>query len=253
MVASSGAQRRQDATREPSYFEGVRRAERRYEIQLRRIAKHVADIVYAFPAGDPQSLPALMEALERYAEAIDPWARATASTIIADVAARDARAWLRHSRAIGASLREEIASAPIGSIVQRLIAEQTDLIKSIPRDAAARAQKLTLDIVQGGRRYDEAVPMIQDTGRVTRSRATMIARTETARAQSAIVQARAMFVGSDQYRWMTVRDADVRRAHRRLHGKVFNWNDPPVAEDGGQRHHPGDFPNCRCYADPLLT
>jgi SPP1 gp7 family putative phage head morphogenesis protein len=90
---------------------------------------------------------------------------------------------------------------------------------------------------------------------MTLNRANLIGRTEVAKASSAIVQARAQYIGSDSYIWRSVQDADVRRMHRLLNGTVHRWDDPPIAEDPiskGIRHHPGEFPNCRCYAEPIL-
>jgi SPP1 gp7 family putative phage head morphogenesis protein len=101
-----------------------------------------------------------------------------------------------------------------------------------------------MDYATGGRRYADLVDMIRNTTGVTVSRATLIARTETAKAQSAIVQARSQTLGIEGYIWRTVMDIDVRPEHQRLEGTFHRWDDPPVAEASGERHHPGAFPNC---------
>jgi SPP1 gp7 family putative phage head morphogenesis protein len=237
---------------EYGFWQWVRRAERRYAQWLRGIANHVSEIVRAFEPGDPAVLPDLQYTLSRYAEGIEPWARAISARMVQEVAGRDARAWFRASRNIGKSLRKEIYEAPIGHVAQQIVNEQVDLIGSIPRQEGERVQRLTMQGVSGGKRYSEVVPEILRTNDVTRNRAILIARTETAKAQSSIVQARALSVGADQYTWRSVGDADVRRIHKILNGHVFNWTDPPVAEEGGQRHHPGAFPNCRCWAEPII-
>jgi SPP1 gp7 family putative phage head morphogenesis protein len=104
-----------------------------------------------------------------------------------------------------------------------------------------------------GDRYETIIPKIQaKVSGMTRNRATLIARTETAKTASAFVQARAKYIGADTYIWRTVRDADVRPAHKRLEGTVHSWDAPPIAEEGGQRHHPGEFPNCRCFSEPRI-
>jgi SPP1 gp7 family putative phage head morphogenesis protein len=172
--------------------------------------------------------------------------------MVAEVSRRDEVAWRRLGDDIGQRLRAEIAGAPTGELMRRLQADQIELITSIPIDAGRRVQKLTRELVAGGRRYDEAVPMILASGDVAVSRATLIARTETATAASALTQARATHIGSEGYIWRTARDRDVRPCHRHLEGTFHRWDDPPIAEKNGTRHHPGRFPNDRCWAEPVI-
>jgi SPP1 gp7 family putative phage head morphogenesis protein len=239
---------------EYGFWQWVRRAERRYAQWLRGIAGHVSSIVRAFEPGDPAVLPDLNYTLNKYADGIEPWARAVSARMVQEVAGRDATAWFRASRDIGKSLRREINEAPIGHVAQQIVNDQVGLIGSIPRQEAERVQRLTMEGVSDGKRYSEIVPEILRTNDITRNRAILIARTETAKAQSAIVQARSLYVGAPQYTWRTVGDADVREAHRKLEGRVCSWDDPPVAEANGARHAPGEYPNCRpsCWAEPLI-
>lgn len=238
--------------REAAYFDKVRRAEIQYGVQLRKIARTVADFIVQYPIGDRAAVQELTSLLSRYADILRPWARATGQRMIAEVAQRDAQAWFKASKAVGRELRRELQETPLGIQVRQLLEDQVNLITSIPLDAGRRVQELTQEYLSGGKRYKELVPMIQQSGQITINRATLISRTETAKAQSALTQARARYVGAESYAWRTVRDLDVRPAHKRLEGKVFRWDDPPIAEEGGQRHHPGEFPNCRCYAEPVL-
>jgi SPP1 gp7 family putative phage head morphogenesis protein len=230
--------------RESAHFLQVRKVEGRYAQQLRAVGRTVGRLIGAFDIGDQSVIPEMLEMLARYAETLQPWARATARRLIAEISRRDAAAWFKSSRDIGVGLRELIEQAPIGFVAQQLVNDQVDLITSLPIEAGRRVQKHTMEFVTGGRRYDELVELVKASGEVTTSRATLIARTETAKAQSAIMQARAQFVGADQYIWRTVRDSRVRAEHRRLEGTVHRWDDPPVAETRGDRHHPGEFPNC---------
>lgn len=235
---------RRQRAREAQYFEKVRRAETSYAIQLRRIARFVDDIVRQFEPGSAEAAVQIQQMLERYAELLRPWALSAGQRMIVEVARRDEQAWFKASQAVGRELRREIRETPIGNQVRRLLEDQVLLITSIPLDAAERVQQLTREYLSGGRRYAELVPMIQQTGQVTINRATLIARTETAKAASALTQARARYVGAEAYVWRTARDRDVRAAHKRLEGTIHRWDTPPIAEEGGQRHHPGEFPNC---------
>jgi len=248
-------QSRRQREREAEHFSRVRNAYYAYAVKLRRIARHVGDIIAAFPPGDPNATTEIQRYLQQYAYILRPWARQAGALMIAEVSRRDETAWFRHARMIGRELKREILRAtPIGEEVKRILDEQVELITSIPTEAAERVQQISREYWTGGRRYDEMVNMIMNSGNVTLSRATLIARTETAKTSAAVTQARANFVGSTHYIWRTVRDVDVRKAHKKLEGQVCSWDDPPVAEENGTRHHPGNFPNCRpsCYAEPIL-
>lgn len=242
---------RRQLARERAYFEKVRLAERAYGIALRRIARSVGHVVSAFSPDDPAHLAQIVASLESYSRMLHPWARAAAARMIAEVARRDDAAWRRLSDQLGRDLRAELTTAPTGDLMRRLQDEQVALITSIPIDAARRVQALARDLVSGGRRYDEVVPAILASGGVAASRATLIARTETARAASSLTRARAEHVGSEGYVWRTARDVDVRPSHRRMEGKFCRWDDPPLVEPG-HRYHAGGFPNCRCWPEPVI-
>ena len=97
----------------------------------------------------------------------------------------------------------------------------------------------------------DAIPAIMKLGSQTVGRARTIARTEVSRAQSALTQARAEYVGSEGYVWRTVGDADVRDSHAEMEGKYVRWDSPPKLSDGTVTHA-GMIYNCRCWAQPIL-
>lgn len=248
-IRLSARQRR----REAQHFARVQNAQAVYQAQLRRVARQVGEIINAYPVGDPAALAALQSLLDQYAVVLRPWAYAAAQRMIAEVLRRDETAWFRHAAMIGVELKREILGAtPLGEVMRRLVEDQVQLITSIPVDAGRDVQAKSREYWSGGIRYDELRAYVLERSNVTYNRATLIARTETAKTASAVVQARAEFIGSTHYVWSTVRDKDVRRMHKLLEGTVHAWDDPPIAEEQGQRHHPGNFPNCRCFATPIL-
>jgi SPP1 gp7 family putative phage head morphogenesis protein len=233
-------------------FAAVRRAEVGFARQLRKIARHVGEVIGAFPPGDPAALPALEHSLDMYASVIEPWARATVAKIIAEISRRDEQAWAEIASQMRRALREEIRSAPTGAMLRQRLEEQVGLIRSLPIDAAQRVHELTIEGLSSGARFKEIVPMIMSSGHVAVERANVIARTETARTAAALTQVRAEYVGSTHYRWLSSRDGRTRKLHRKLDGTVHRWDSPPIAEESGERHAPGEFPNCRCVAIPLV-
>lgn len=230
-------------------FRQAYRAETDYARQLRKIARQVGEIV-AGHDGDPVESAALRVTLARYADIIRPWAKAAAGRMLADVGRRDASAWAKYTRSMARAVREELDNAPTGEVTRRLMAEQVDLITSLPTDAAERVHRLALESIETGTRADTLAAEIMRTGEVTRSRANLIARTETSRAASAFTQARAEHIGSVAYVWRTARDGDVRPSHRKMEGKPVQWDTPPTLD--GMTGHAGALPNCRCYAEPVL-
>jgi SPP1 gp7 family putative phage head morphogenesis protein len=79
----------------------------------------------------------------------------------------------------------------------------------------------------------------------------MLARTQIANTNAEITATRARSVGINQYIWRTTEDGAVRESHAEMDGKVFSYDDPPEVGDEGA-HGPGQFPNCRCYSEPVI-
>lgn len=134
--------------------------------------------------------------------------------------------------------------------------QQVKLIKSLPEEAAKKVHDWAKDAVVNGARPQQVIEhIVNDLGDVTESRAVLIARTETARAQANFQQARAKSIGSTHYIWHTAGDASVRDRHAALDGTVQSWDKPPVCDvSKGKpiRAHPGCIWNCRCWAEPLF-
>ena len=173
--------------------------------------------------------------------------------MITEVAARDKDAWRDVSARIGRALHKEIETAPTGKVLRESLARQVDLITSLPREAGERVHKMTVEGMAEGRRTDEIIASIMETGSVSRSRAELIATTEVSRTASELTQARAEHVGCTHYKWHAVLDKSTRHLHRQHNGKIFSWSEPPVIDERtGHKGHPGTIYRCRCWSEPLL-
>lgn len=218
---------------------------------LRKIARHVGDIVGAFPPGDPSVEHMILRALEGYADTITGWATVTARQMLNAVNQQDENAWRERAREMSALLRQEIQRAPTGELMRGLLADNVALIKSIPRVAGQRVHELTIKGIESSSRGEEIKADILRTGEVTAARATLIARTEVARTASLLTEARARYVGSEGYIWRTSGDSDVRDSHKEMSGKYVRWDTPPTLSDGTTTHA-GQIYNCRCYPEPVI-
>jgi SPP1 gp7 family putative phage head morphogenesis protein len=249
-------------------FQASKQAEREFQRALKKVARASGHIVEAHVDGitikDQQKMT---KSLEAYAELLGPWAERQATNMINLVKKSNQKAYKQKAKALSTELKKQFlvgkhmtAEALISYDLHR---EQVALIKSIPIEAGLRAQELARKGVLAGQRAMPDQSTIEEIKKelglsteVATSRAVLIARTETAKANATINQARAMSAGSNQYRWHNSGDSAVRPSHktykgRPLQGMIFSWDNPPTLSDG-MTGHPGEFPNCRCFAEPIF-
>jgi SPP1 gp7 family putative phage head morphogenesis protein len=239
-------------------------AEADFYRQLKKVAQASGHIVERHARGASLTdRKAMQDELEAYAKKLGPWATRQSERMLQTVLKSNKRAYTTKSKAIGVAMKTDFTRSDIGSVALHLMMEQVELIKSLPLEAGLRAQRIAHEATLLGHR---ALPD-QDTIReleeqmdmsteVATTRAMLIARTETARSNAYINESRARSVGSRQYRWHNSGDAAVRDSHRiyqgqKLQGRIFSWDAPPTLSDG-MTGHPGTFPNCRCFAEPIF-
>lgn len=233
-----------------SAFIRAKKVEREYARRLVSVARHVGELIRGFDLTAPFASDKIRSALDRYGLFLRPWAESVGNRMVAEVAQRDERSWFKVANQMGETLRREIASAPIGDVIRERQAEQVRLITSLPLEAAERVQHMNREGIVKGWRADQIADEIMKTSDVTRSRAELIARTETGRTSTLLTQARAEHVGSEGYLWQTADDIDVRPSHKAMNGKFVAWGSPPTLD--GLTGHAGALPNCRCYCEPVL-
>lgn len=81
--------------------------------------------------------------------------------------------------------------------------------------------------------------------------AALIARTETAKLQTAILEERSTQLGSVAYTWLASSDRRTRPSHKNMNGVIVFWkHDKPQLD--GMTGHAGEYPNCRCSPQPIV-
>lgn len=252
----------------PKTFEGKfkpsKAATAQFYRQLRKVAEASGHIVERHADGAKLvDEKAMQKELKSYSEQLGPWATRQAARMLQTVQKSNKRAYAEKSKAISRAVGAEVPEYEKVMTAASLLFEQVDLIKSIPLEAGLRAQKIALEAALEGTRAQANEDTIREleqqmgfSTKVAKSRALLIARTETARANAAINQVRATSVGSTHYRWHNSGDEAVRHSHRvykgrALQGRIFSWDEPPTLSDG-MTGHPGTFPNCRCFAEPIF-
>lgn len=231
----------------------ARRAETSYTTRLRQVARQIGSIVNTMaPGGFVKNLNGIMSMLEQYSHALEPWADAAASYMVADVSRRTDRVWHQSGIEISRALREEMRYTQTGTQHRRIMNENVTLIKSIPLDAAKRVHDITTGALYSGKRPEEIAQQIARTQTVSVSKARLIARTEVSRTAGTLMQVRAVALGSPGYIWRTSKDSDVRDTHKAMEAVYVPWNQPPKTDKGLDPYHAGCGPNCRCFAEPVL-
>lgn len=81
--------------------------------------------------------------------------------------------------------------------------------------------------------------------------AALIARTEAAKLQTAILEERSTQLGSVAYIWLASNDRRTRPSHKNMNGVVVFWKQAKPELDK-MTGHAGEFPNCRCTPQPIL-
>lgn len=245
-------------------FEPSKAAEREFYAALKKVAKASGNIIDLHTDGATlKNDREMMRLLRGFSESLGPWAERQALKLLNQVQRANRRAYERGSKNLGRIFRAGIGDDEVGALAYALMNEQVGLIKSIPLEAGERAQQLAFQGAIEGRRAaidDSTVRGIEKqlglSTEVATSRAKLIAVTETARATASINQVRAQSVGSTHYRWHNSGDEAVRHSHKiyrgkKMQGQVFSWAHPPTLSDG-MTGHPGTFPRCRCFAEPIF-
>ncbi|MBO7735913.1 MAG: minor capsid protein [Methanobrevibacter sp.] len=103
-----------------------------------------------------------------------------------------------------------------------------------------------------GYRASNLVEELEHDYQMSHNKAKFLARQETSLLMSQFREERYKSIGINEYTWSTSGDSRVRPMHKRLHGKVFSWDNPPIVDESGRRAHPGQDFGCRCLAIPKI-
>lgn len=139
-------------------------------------------------------------------------------------------------------------------LLEQWVEENVNLIRTIPEDTLDKMKDIVYDGFANGKTTTRMVRDIMNAYRVSRRRAQLIARDQTAKLNGRIQQAQQQDAGITEYIWCTTGDERVRESHRKLNGKKISWQDPPVVDERtGRKCHPGQDYQCRCIGRPVFN
>lgn len=139
------------------------------------------------------------------------------------------------------------------SVLSHTVKHNFEMIKSIPSKMLEilnhkYTSALIEEVAKGALPRGSFASMLAKHG-VNQSK--LIARTETAKLQTAITKTRSVSVGANTYTWLSSNDKRTRPSHKAMNGVVVFWrpdSQKPLLDN--MRGDAGEFPNCRCDAQP---
>lgn len=141
--------------------------------------------------------------------------------------------------------------------VKSFVKENASLIKTIPTENLPDIQQMVYREARRGLSPREIRVKIMEQFDLAEYRAELIARDQVSKFNGRLSKLRQTGLGVERYIWRTSEDERVRDDHRALDGTEQLWSKPPVTvttgKRAGERNHPGDDIQCRCYAEPILT
>lgn len=154
----------------------------------------------------------------------------------------------------GLTLKTDILSGPLKDIVTAGIAENVDLIKSIPEQYHKNISGAVYRSITTGNGLKDLIPYLDRYKGVTLRRAKFIAEDQTRKVFNTINKGRMQELGVGQYEWLhTGGSQHPRPLHVKMSGKVYSFDKPPVIDERtGERGMPGQLPNCRCRMVPVI-
>lgn len=112
-----------------------------------------------------------------------------------------------------------------------LINQNANYISSLPLDIAKYVdRRIAKGTLEGKRAVDIRDEILRYYPHISKTRAQLIARTETSKAQTALTRVRAQSIGLNWYVWRTSEDSRVRKSHSHMEGVLINFNYPPSPE-----------------------
>lgn len=138
-----------------------------------------------------------------------------------------------------------------GAIVAARV-QNVHLIKGLTPDQQNKLVSTLEKAQTTGTRHESLVDKVRKITGSGLKRAKLIARDQTVKYNATVRQEQARSLGIRYYIWRTSGDQDVRPYHKKLNGKRFAYDSPPVTDAYGHRHNPGEDYNCRCVDEPQI-
>lgn len=245
-------------------WEAKRHIEKQYRNAFHKLADWLSGLIPPEETDESEVVSLVEQA--SYSPALATWADAMSERMVTQTLEENAHTWRQaatmssQGREMLNALQEEL-QGPVGDRVRELVDSNARLIKTLPHDVALQITRLTAtQAFADNRSAYTGDTFRQLVGDMTEAHGRLISRTETAKAHTALTQARSEALGYDWYIWRTAKDGTrVRPSHRIMEDVMCRWSDPPSPEELAHEkrtyghYHPGDIFNCRCFAESIIV
>lgn len=141
---------------------------------------------------------------------------------------------------------------------QNIVEQNVGLIRSVPGLKLPALKNQLVALITQDASQSTIRAALEKNFKLTRGRAALIARDQTAKLNGALNKYRQQQLGGKRYYWRRTKDRRCREDHRKLgersdKGETFYWSRPPIADSRtGTRGHPGELWQCRCWAEMVF-
>lgn len=126
-------------------------------------------------------------------------------------------------------------------------------VKDFTDNQIIELREFTQQNATAGFRASELEAKLRKEFNISKNKAKFLARQETSLFTANYTKQRYQTAGIDEYVWSTSQDERVRDDHKRLNGKRFSFDDPPIVDlNTGKKANPGEDFGCRCVAMPVI-
>ena len=155
-------------------------------------------------------------------------------------------------KTLGISLFDDIYNGgTYRELFDTWVDDNVNLISTVPFEALDKMKQTVFDGYVNGRTMTSIMQDIQREYGMSKRHARLIARDQMGKLNCQITKQQHKSAGVTHYEWSDSGDSRVRRSHKELDGKIFDWDKPPDVGNG-RRCNPGEDYQCRCCAIPVL-
>lgn len=165
------------------------------------------------------------------------------------------REWGRAiKKSLGIDIRQDFFKGRFyDRMIKKWAKDNTDLITRLPYSSIDRVKKVVQNLYGKGLTLKDLRSVIANSVGIDERYAQFLAVDQVAKLNCDIAKQQQTSIGVKRYKWSTSKDARVRKSHRVLHGKIFEWDNPPIVDEKrGRKCHPGQDYRCRCVAIPVF-
>lgn len=154
----------------------------------------------------------------------------------------------------GLSLKTDLLTSGLKTILTATVAENVSLIKSIPTQYMRDVAGTVFRAIQTGEGLADIVPKLAEYEGVTLRRARNIALDQTRKTYNSINRERMTAVGIKKFEWIHSGGGQhPREDHIEMDGNVYSFDDLPIIDKRtGEHGIPGQAINCKCTMRPVV-